>query len=244
MPREEKLAQALVELADTLVADFDVVDLLSRLTDSCLDVLNVNAAGIMLAGPDGRLRVMASSSEAMRLLELFELQAQEGPCLDCYQTGRPVVNHDINNDDSRWPRFSPEARNAGFGAVHAVPMRLRDSVIGALNLFQNAAGQLSQADIDASQALADVATIAILQQRVASDAQILNEQLTNALNSRIVIEQAKGVVSERESLDMDASFRLLRNHARNHNLRLADLATSIATGAISPTALDHSQPKI
>src|SRR6266446_3959547 len=135
MAREEMLARTLVELADTLVAEFDVVELLTLLTDRCVDVLDVAAAGLMLASPPGDLRVLASSSEAMRVLELFELQSQEGPCLDCYRTGEPVVNQDLAMVDGRWPRFGPEALAAGFHAVHALPMRLRGSVIGALNLF-------------------------------------------------------------------------------------------------------------
>lgn len=242
MPREAQLLQTMVELADNIVADFDVVELFSRLTDRCVEVLDVSAAGIMLAAPDGALRVMASSSETMRLLELFELQSQEGPCLDCFGTGRVVANNDLDTADARWPRFSPEARSAGFASVHAFPMRLRESVIGALNLFHDTPGPMSQPDIDAAQALADIATIAILQHRVAHESQVLNEHLNHALNSRIVIEQAKGIISERETLDMDAAFRLLRNHARNHNLRLADLATSITTGALSASALDRLPP--
>ena len=135
MPRETLLARTLVELADTLVADFDVVDLLTRLVDRCVDVLDIGAAGIMLAAPDGGLRVMASSSEAMRVLELFEVQGQEGPCLDCYRTGQSVVNQDLATVDGRWPRFAPEALAVGFRSVHALPMRLRRETIGSLNLF-------------------------------------------------------------------------------------------------------------
>jgi len=196
----------------------------------------------MLADPDGQLRVMASSSETMRLLELFEVQSQEGPCLDCFRTGRPVVNHDLVRADHRWPRFASEARDAGFGSVHALPMRLRGAVIGALNLFHETSGRIRQADVDAGQALADIATIAILQHRAAHEAQVLNQQLNNALNSRVVIEQAKGMVAEREGLDLESSFRLLRNHARNHNLRLADVATSITTGTTPASALDRLPP--
>ena len=146
MARETLLAKTLVELADTLVADFDVVDLLTRLADRCVDVLDVGAAGLMLAAPDGGLRVMASSSEAMRVLELFELQAEEGPCLDCYRTGQPVVNQDLEAANGRWPRFAAEALAAGFRSVHALPMRLRGTVIGALNLFHIERGEMRQAD--------------------------------------------------------------------------------------------------
>src|SRR3954451_4930948 len=163
MSREALLARTFVELADILVEDFDVVDLLTLLTDRCIEVLEVTAAGLMLAGPGGAdLRPVAASSEAMRLLELFELQAEEGPCLDCYRTGEPVLNQDLATVDGRWPRFAPAALAAGFGSVHALPMRLRGTVIGALNLFHVHAGEMRQADIDAAQAFADVATIAIL----------------------------------------------------------------------------------
>ena len=239
MPREALLARTLVELADTLVADFDVVELLTRLADRCVDVLDGGAAGLMLAAPDGELRVMASSSEAMRLLELFELQSREGPCLDCYLTGQPVVNQDLQIVSGRWPRFAPEALAAGFHSVHALPMRLRGTVIGALNLFHAERGEMRPDDVEAAQALADVATIAILQHRAALEAQVLNEQLHHALNSRIVIEQAKGMVAEREGLDMEQAFFTLRNHARNHNLRLVEVADAVIDGSLPASALDH-----
>jgi GAF domain-containing protein len=238
MSREPVLAKTFVELADTLVDDFDVVDLLTRLADRCTEVLDVAAAGIMLAAPDGHLRVMASSSEAMRVLELFEIQAQEGPCLDCHRTGAAVVNADLSADDGRWPGFTAEAVAAGFLSVYAVPMRLRGSVIGALNLFRNDTGEMDPADLELSQAFADVATIAILQHRAVLEAQLVNEQLTHALNSRVVIEQAKGMVAERLELDMEQSFTTLRHHARNHNLRLAELANSVINGALAASELD------
>src|SRR5688572_20194752 len=171
MTRESVLARTLVELADTLVDDFDVVELLTLLADRCVEVLDVQAAGIMLAAPDGQLRVMASSSEAMRVLELFEIQSHEGPCLDCHRTGQPVANDDLGAAGGRWPRFAGEALAAGFRSVHAVPMRLRGTVIGALNLFRTESGEMAPADIDAAQAMADVATIAILQHRASNEAQ-------------------------------------------------------------------------
>jgi len=239
MAREAMLARTLVELTDTLVADFDVVDLFTLLADRCVDVLDVGAAGLMLVSPDGDLRVMASSSEAMRVLELFEVQSQEGPCLDCYRTGQPVVNQDLAALDGRWPRFAPEALDAGFRSVHALPMRLRGTIIGALNLFHRGPGPMRQADVDAAQALADVATIAVLQHRAALEAQVLNEQLNHALNSRIVIEQAKGMVAEREGLEIDQAFSALRNHARNHNLRLVDVADDVIGGNLAASALDR-----
>jgi hypothetical protein len=230
MPRETMLAETFVELADTLVADFDVVELLTLLTGRCVEVLGVGAAGLMLVGLDGDLRVMASSSEAMRVLELFELQSHEGPCLDCYNTGEAVLDLDLAAGAARWPRFSPEALNAGFRSVHALPMRLRGSHVHP--------DEMAQIDVDAAQALADVATIAILQHRATLEAQVLNEQLHNALNSRIIIEQAKGIVAERKRLSMEEAFYTLRNHARNHKLRLVDVASGVIDGSFTASELD------
>lgn len=244
MPREATLARALVELADSMVADFDVVELLTLLADRCVHVLDITAAGLMLAAPGGELRVMAASSEAMRVLELIEVQSQEGPCLDCYRSGQPVVNQDLAAAAARWPRFAPAALAAGFHTVHALPMRLRGTVIGALNLFHLELGEMRQADIDAAQALADVATIAILAHRAAREAHVVNDQLNHALNSRIVIEQAKGMIAEREGLNMEQAFARLRTHARNHNLRLADIAQDVISGILAASALDRpASPK-
>ena len=238
MPREALLVRTLVELADTLVDDFDVVELLTLLVDQCVDVLGVSAAGFMLVAPEGDLRLAASSSEAMRVVELFELQSQEGPCLDCYRAGAPVVNQDLTIVNGRWPNFAPVALEAGFRSVHALPLRLRGQVIGAVNLFRADEGALDDLDVLAGQALADMATIAILQHRAAVESQLLNEQLNFALNSRVLIEQAKGVVSERASIDMQEAFSRLRNYARNHNLRLVDVAEQVIYRTLDTAALD------
>lgn len=238
MSREAQLAGTLVKLADSLVADFDVVELLTIVADRCVEVLAVDAAGIMLVAPEGDLRVMASSSETMRVLELFELQAQEGPCLDCYRTGEPVLNQDLTTIDGRWPRFAAEALAAGFRSVHALPMRLRGTVLGAVNLFHFEPGLMTAEDVEAAQALADVATIGILQHRATIEAQVLNEQLHHALNSRVVIEQAKGMIAEREGVNMEQAFARLRHHARNHNLRLAVVAHNVIDGTLAASALD------
>jgi GAF domain-containing protein len=238
MPREALLAQTLVELADTLVDDFDVIELLTLLTDRCVEVLDVAAAGIMLVGPDGELHVMASSSEAMRVLELFELLTQEGPCLDCFASAAPVLNQELARLGDKWPRFAPEAVEAGFTSVHALPLRLRGNVLGALNLFHIEPGPMTEADVAAAQALADVASVAILQHRAVIEMQHVNEQLQSALNSRIVIEQAKGMVGERANLSMEQAFAALRNHARNHNLRLVDVARDVITGTMKAGSLD------
>jgi hypothetical protein len=223
----------LVDRAESLVDDFDVVELLSLLADRCVEVLGVSAAGVMLVAPEGDLRVIASSSEAMRVVELFELQSEEGPCMDCYATGEAVLNQDLTVA-GRWSRFAPVAVEAGFRSAHALPMRVRGAVIGALNLFARHAGVLSDADIVAGQALAAVATIAILQQRVVAEARIVNDQLNTALTSRVVIEQAKGVLAERTGLSMQAAFEAMRRYARDNNLRLADVAGHVIDNTLAP----------
>ncbi len=238
MAREALLTRTFVELADSLVDNFDVVDLLSRLADRCVEIVDVTAAGLLLGSADGELRLLASSSEAVRVLELFAIQTDEGPCIDCFRTGEPIVNFDLVDAGGRWPRFAPKAVEAGFRSVHAIPMRLRGQTIGVLNLVRGHEGALRDVDVVAAQALADVATIAILQHRVTSDAQALNEQLTQALSTRIVIEQAKGVVAERAGVDMERAFVRLRSHARNHNLRLTDVAQAVSTKSLPVASLD------
>ena len=229
--REQTLAETFVVLADTLVADFDVVDFLHGLADRCVRLLAVDAAGLMLADQRGSLRVVASSSEQARLVELFQLQHEEGPCLECFQDGRPVAEPELAVAGQRWPSFAPAAVDAGFAAVQALPMRLRDEVIGAMNLFMNAPGQLDDGGLRVGQALADVATIGLLQERSLRHQEVLAEQLQGALNSRVAIEQAKGVLAERLGLDMGYAFELLRGQARIQNRRLAELATAVAAGA-------------
>jgi GAF domain-containing protein len=241
MPNQTLLVRSLVELADNLVDDFDVVDVLSLLSDRCVHALGLTAAGVMLASPSGALQVIASSSDSMRTLELFQLQSDEGPCLEAYRTGEQVVNLDLAAEGSRWPRFAPRATAEGFRSAHSFPMQLRRRTLGTLNLLRSEPGALGEADIVAAQALADIATIAIIQHQIVIDAQVLNNQLSAALNSRVVIEQAKGKVSQATGTDMDQAFRRLRNHARNHNLRLADLASRVAEGTLSPGSLDHLQ---
>jgi GAF domain-containing protein len=236
MPRESLLARTFVELADTLVDDFDVVELLTLLAHRCVEMLDVAAAGLMLVSAEGDLRVVASSSEEMRLVELFEIQAQEGPCPDCFRTGEPSVHEDLAGDDAHWPSFGPVARAAGFVSVHALPMRLRGVTIGALNLFRTETGTLEESDVVAAQAMADVATIAILQHRAALQAHLVVDQLNHALNSRVMIEQAKGILAERAGLDMEGAFAWLRKHARDHNQLLVDVAESIVEGSLMPKA--------
>jgi transcriptional regulator with GAF, ATPase, and Fis domain len=225
------LAATFVELTDTMVAEFDVIDFLHVLTDRSVQLLDVAAAGLLLADPRGELRVVAASSEAARVLELFQLQNDQGPCLDCFRTGQPVSAPDLAAAAERWPRFAAAAQQAGFAAVQALPMRLRDQVIGALNLFRATQGPFDPRGIRIGQALADVATISLLHERSMRHSDTVNEQLQTALNSRVVIEQAKGKLAERLGLDMSQAFTLLRNDARARNLRLSDLAQAFVDGS-------------
>ncbi|WTW93492.1 GAF and ANTAR domain-containing protein [Streptomycetaceae bacterium NBC_01309] len=236
---ERLLAQTFVELADNLVADFDLIDFLRLLTDRCVGILGVSAAGVLLADPNGDLRVMAASDERVRLLELFQLQNDEGPCLDCYRAGAPVTVPDLTGQADRWPRFVTEARRSGYTAVQALPMRLRHEVVGALNLFRTTPGEFDTVDTQIAQALADVATISLLQQRSSRRSDVLNEQLQHALNSRILIEQAKGKLAERHNIDMEQAFTALRGYARSHNRRLSDLAQAFVDGTEPLTSLER-----
>jgi len=237
------LSETFVELTDTMVADFDVIDFLHVLTDRSVQLLDVSAAGLLLADPRGELRVVAASSEAARLLELFQLQSDQGPCLDCFRTGQPIDAEDLAASAQRWPRFAPAAQQAGFAAVQALPMRLRDQVIGALNLFRASPGALPPADVRVGQALADVATISLLHERSMRHSDTLNEQLQTALNSRVIIEQAKGKLAERLGLDMDQAFSLLRDFARTRNRRLSDLARAFIDGSENLTDLTPARPR-
>lgn len=232
--REARMVAAFVEMADTLVADYDVVDVLHRLVEHTVGLLDAAAAGLLLADQRSSLRVVASSSEEVRLLELFQLQANEGPCMDAYRTGEPILADDLGAFSRRWPSFAPQALQQGFASVHAVPLRLREEVIGALNLFGQRTGRLSEADLLVAQALADIATIGILQERAIHRSEVLTEQLQTALNSRVIIEQAKGVLSHAGNLDMDQTFEILRGYARHHSVRLSDIAAQLANAALDP----------
>jgi GAF domain-containing protein len=228
------LSETFVELTDTMVADFDIIDFLHVLTSRSVELLDVSAAGLLLADPRGELRVVAASSEAVRLLELFQLQSDQGPCLDCFRTGRPVAATDLSAGQ-RWPQFAAAAGQVGFRAVQALPMRLRDQVIGALNLFRATAGPFDAEAVRVGQALADVATIGLLHERSMRHSDTLNEQLQTALNSRVIIEQAKGKLAERLGIDTNQAFTILRDQARNRNQRLSDLARAFVEGTQAVT---------
>lgn len=232
MARESLIVATLVELADNLVDNYDIIDILTLLSNRCVETIDVSSAGVMLCLPGGELQFVAASSESMHLMELFQIQANEGPCVDCYNDGVAIVNRELIDADERWPRFTPQALEQGFRSVHCLPMRLRGRTIGALNLFRSESGLLTENDILVAQGLADVATIAILQHQSVVGAKLLNDQLSYALNSRIVIEQAKGMIAQFAGGDMEDSFARLRNHARNHNKKLTDVARGIVEGSL------------
>jgi transcriptional regulator with GAF, ATPase, and Fis domain len=240
MAREQRLAQVFVELADTLTEEFDVVDFLQTLTERCVELVDTDAAGLMLDDQRGNLTVVAYTDESARLLELFELQREEGPCLDCFATGRVIANIDLTTAGERWPVFSEAARGLGFTTCHALPLRLRRQVIGALNLFGTGRESLSDDHLAVAQGLADIATIGLLNERAVRDQVILSEQLQTALHSRILIEQAKGVLSARAGTTVAEAFRLMRTYARRAGTPLTAVAEGIVRGSIDVGRLQPS----
>ncbi|MDQ1634279.1 MAG: hypothetical protein QOJ32_1088 [Frankiaceae bacterium] len=226
--RERLLAQVFVRLADTLVDDFDVVEFLQRLAADAVEILGVATAGVMLSDGRGGLRLLASSEERMRLLELFELQNQEGPCMDAFHNRRPVA---ASADEGRrlWPQFAPAAAEQGFQFMCATPLQLRGNTLGALNLFRNDDTPFTSNDMAVANAMAKVAATGLLQQRSLNERQLLAEQLQTALQSRVVIEQAKGVLAEYLDISVDEAFQQLRRRARNTNRKLTELARDVAT---------------
>ncbi|MER7561999.1 GAF and ANTAR domain-containing protein [Streptomyces sp. NPDC048523] len=244
MARERRLAEIFVEVADSLVEDFDVIDLLQRLSARCVELLDVSAAGILLADAQGELQIIAASDERTRLLELFALQHDQGPCVECYRTGTARTDIDLTCPEPTmgWPRFAARARETGYVSTHAIPLRLRRRVVGALNLFQTTAHRLGDDDTALAQALADVATIAILQQRTLERSHLENSQLETALTSRVLIEQVKGVLAERWNASVDDAFEAFRSYARARHLRLSELAAQIISGDVDSSAIPAPAP--
>jgi transcriptional regulator with GAF, ATPase, and Fis domain len=230
--RSDELGDALVEFADTLVAEFDIVEFLQRLTDRCVALLPVDAAGLVLTNERDQLEMIAATCDDARLIEDFQLHLDEGPCLECHRSGEPVVVTDLRSAAQRWPRLIPALRKLGFDAVYALPMRRRTDVIGALNLFSRMPGELDPMTARAARVLTELATIGLLQQRARREQELLVEQLRTALASRVVIEQAKGILAERLSLGTEQAFGLMRQHARSRNHRLTDLARAVIDGQV------------
>jgi GAF domain-containing protein len=242
--REARLNAAFVMVADSLTSDYDVVDLLHSLVTECTEILDAQAGGLMLADGGGQLQVVASTSERADLVEVMQIAAGAGPCIDCFTTGTTVSVADIEASTEEWPAFRRAALEQGFLAVHATPMRLRGEIIGTMNLFRTSVGTLKREDAEVAQALADVATIGIIHERIATQSQIVTEQLQRALDSRVLIEQAKGVLSHSGGLSMDDAFVLLRAHARRNNLTLRGVAEGVANRTLDliPKTASSAEP--
>jgi GAF domain-containing protein len=239
--RETRINTAFVALADTLTQDFDVVDLLNTLVEQCTEILDTDAGGLMLVDGEGQLQLMTSTNEAADFVEVMQLAAASGPCIDCFKTGVPVSVPDIQNSGGRWPEFQKTALQNGFHSVHATPMRLRGQVIGTMNLFGTKRGALTDRDIAVAQALTDVATIGILQERMIREGHVVAEQLHRALDSRVLIEQAKGMISHSMSIPMDEAFAVLRAHARSNNLTIRAVSEGISNRTIAIQAIVPSR---
>ena len=242
--REAAVSQAFMDLADSMVGGVDVVDLLAGLTADCARLLDVASAGLLLADRRAVLHVVAASSEATRTLEVFQLQRDQGPCLDCFHSGSPVGVPDLSEEAARWPEFVPAALDAGFASLHALPLRLADNVLGAMGLFGSAPGRLNDDDLRLGQALAHVASVALVADRATSDQTVLTEQLQSALTTRVRIEQAKGLLAQLGQLEMDQAFTALRRYSQDHNQRLGDVAARVAARELPvQTVLDHAAAK-
>jgi transcriptional regulator with GAF, ATPase, and Fis domain len=237
--RQQRLVRTFVELADTLVSGFDVVEFMGMLAARSVDLLDLAAAGVLLHDQRGRLRVVAASDEKVHLLELLELQHDDGPCTEAFHRG-VAVQADAAEALRRWPRFAEQATGLGYRVLCALPLRLRDQTVGALNLFRATTGLLDAADLVVGQALADVTTIGLLQERSMRESRLLAEQLQTALNSRVALEQAKGVLAEQTGLSIDQAFEVLRHFARRHNLRLVEVARRVVVGELSGAGITGS----
>lgn len=242
---DRRVREVFIELSDTLVDDFDIIEFLDRLAMRCSELLGVSACGIVLADHHGVLNLVAASSEEARLVELTQLQTLEGPCLDAFASGRPVQYADLWDDTARarWPRFTAATVEAGYRSVQALPMRLRDNVLGAVNLLSTSTGTLSTETITLGQALADAATIGIVHQRALARQELVTEQLQTALNSRVLIEQAKGFLTHSLAVDVDEAFAVLRRYARANNRRLTEVADDVIQGRLTLPTPGPSEPE-
>jgi transcriptional regulator with GAF, ATPase, and Fis domain len=243
--RELEISQVFVSLASSLARGVDVLDMLSGLATDCARLLDVSSAGLLLADARGVLHVVAASSEQARNLEVFQLQRDQGPCLDCYRAGRQVSVQNLPDEAERWPQFAEAAINAGFVSVHALPMHLRDRMLGTLGLFGARTGALNELDLSLGQAFADVASVALVQGAALSEQETLNRQLQGALDSRVIVEQAKGILAQVGDLDMEAAFSFLRRYSRDHNRRLSEVAGALVDREISARAVvEHARRKL
>jgi transcriptional regulator with GAF, ATPase, and Fis domain len=240
--REQDIIRAFVDLSNELVEGYDLVDLLSDLTANCARLLDVASAGLLLADGTGVLHLAAASSDRTHHLEVFQLQREEGPCLDCFHGGEPVIVPDLSEETHRWPQFVGTATEVGFASVHALPMRLRHTVLGTLGLFGDRPGRLSDDDLSLAQAMVHVASVALVNEKSASDLTTVNTQLQHALVSRVALEQAKGVLAHVGGLDMQDAFNVLRRYARDNGLKLSDVARQIVARELpGETLIEHAK---
>jgi GAF domain-containing protein len=239
MTREQRIVETFVELTNTMVDDFDVIEFLHRLAERCVELLDCTEAGLLLVDAAGVLRVMASSSERSDALDLLQTQNEEGPCFECFHRGEPVSSTDLTNELGRWPTFAPAAVVRGFYSVQALPMRAGGDTIGALNLFRSQPGMIWDDDLPVGQGMADIAAVALLHERSLRESRGRVDQLQGALSSRVVIEQAKGVLAERASISLDSAFGRLRAYARTNNRRLSEVAGELIDGRLEPAALTN-----
>ncbi len=237
MTREERIVETFVELTDTMVEHFDVIEFMHRLVERSLELMDCAEVGLLLANAAGSLQVMASSSERSEALELLQSHNEEGPCFECYRSSRVVFSEDLAADVDRWPTFAPAALQNGINSVHAIPMRVHSRTIGALNLFRAETGRLAERDVPLGQGMADIAAVALIQERAMRETRGVVQQLHGALTSRVLIEQAKGVLAERGHVSVDAAFAGIRRYARDHNSRLSDVARDVIEGRLDAAAL-------
>lgn len=231
-----------VELADTLVSNYDIGEFLYLLVERCQDVLQVDAGGVLLESPDGTLNLAAATSEKMSRLEESEISNNEGPCFEAYRDVKQIVAEDLQLTLEQWPNVTQVALDMDLHSVYAFPLRLRDDCIGALNLYREHPGPFDDRDVRLAQAFADVAAIGILQQRQIIEAQTRADQLQGALNTRVVIEQAKGVLAGKTGVTPDEAFEALRKHARNNRMNVHKLAVRVVEAQSADLSALRSTP--
>ncbi|MEU3464733.1 ANTAR domain-containing protein [Streptomyces sp. NPDC006733] len=243
MSREQRIARTFVELADTLVEDFDVIDFLHQMTVRCQELLDVTSAAVFLAHPGLQLHSPAPCDSAPDLQRVLEAACDQGPAVDAHRTALTVATHDVADATARWPQFAPLLQHAGYPQATAVPMRLRQDVIGSLLLLHTGNQPLNADDLALVQALADVATIGLIQARALREQHTVTAQLHTALQSRIVIEQAKGILAARSNITPNQAFEALRQHARHHRILLRAVARDVIDNGLTPATAPTRAPQ-
>lgn len=241
-----RLSDLFVAAADTLVGGFDLVDFLHGVATGAAKITGSSAIGLLLAERDGGLRVIAASSEDPELLGLFSIQRAEGPCLDAHRAGAELPDIDLRATHDPWPDFTSQATALGFTGTHCFPLRLRGKTVGAMHAFQDDGHHLSADERRSGRALADLAAISLVQERATRRPGELTEQVLFALNSRIVIEQAKGTVALNLDVGVAEAFELLRVRAAQHRMPLTELARAVVAdrGALDTLLAEPSASEL